>query len=86
MINIPGVILKALFFIPALILTVVSVVHVYHAWRYGGHSPVSVASSFIFVSGLVVIWAVVWWLLSPVDWNAGFVWETPTVNTTMPNI
>lgn len=59
-----------------------AVVHVFHAWRFGEHTPLAAITSGIFFFGIILIIGVVWTLLRDVDWSQSYELSIPFVTET----
>ena len=67
MISFPAYYLMVLYGLIGVPLLIISLVHLYHAFRFGSASPQSIISSGIYVAGLVLILAVTYGYLHSVS-------------------
>lgn len=79
--SIPGYLILITFTLVFLGLVVMAVVHIFHAWRFGEHTPLAAITSAIFFFGIVAIVSLAVYFLRDVDWSQSFSVELPFIST-----
>lgn len=79
--SIPGYLILITFTLVFLGLVVMAVVHIFHAWRFGEHTPLAAITSGIFFFGIVAIVGLAVYFLQDVDWSQSFSVELPFIST-----
>lgn len=62
-----------------------SLSHLYHAIRFGGHDPLAVATTGVFITGLTIIILLSFQFLSNIDWSIPFDLSVPAFNIGLPS-
>ncbi len=62
-----------------------SLSHLYHAIRFGGRDPLSLATTGIFIAGLALIVFLSFGFLSNIDWGSPFDFSPPSVHVGLPS-
>lgn len=76
----PAALLLIVFAIIFLILTIMAIVHIFHAVRFGGRTHLAIVSSGIFLIGIGVIVLATLAMLVPVDWTQTYDVTVPSFN------
>ncbi len=79
--NFPANILLYLFAAVFLGLVIMSVVHLFHAWRFGEHTPLAAITSGLFLLGIFLLIGAATFLLRDIDWAQSFTLEIPFLTT-----
>ena len=80
MIEIPGIIPVVIYGVIAASLLINGLLNLYHAFRFGSNSPITILSSGIYLAGLGVILFTTWFFLRDVSFNQSFSIEFPTIS------
>lgn len=70
--SIPAIILLIAFSLIFLGLVVMAIVHLFHAWRFGEHTPLAAITSALFLLGIFAITGGVMIFLRDIEWNQSF--------------
>lgn len=76
----PAFILLILFSLVFLGLIIMGVVHLFHAWRFGEHTPLAAITSALFLLGIVLIIGGVVYFFREVDWRQNYEMALPFFN------
>lgn len=83
--TLPAIWLLLAFAILFLALVIMAIVHLYHAWRFGEHTPLAAITSGLFLSGIIALVIVTLGVLREVDWSQSFELTLPSTSIPGPD-
>ncbi|GEM_PF-3058234 len=83
--TLPAVWLLIVFALIFLALVIMAVVHLFHAWRFGEHTPLAAITSGLFLGGIIALVVVTYGVLREVDWGQTFDITLPSTSIPGPD-
>lgn len=80
--TIPALFILIVFGLVFLGLVIMAVVHLFHAWRFGEHTPLAAITSGLFLLGIFLIIGGVVVFLRDVDWQQSYTITLPAFSAT----
>lgn len=80
----PALWLLVIFGVVFLGLVIMAIVHLFHAWRFGEHTPLTAITSGVFLLGIIAIVGLAAALLRGVDWGQSYDITLPAVDAPIP--